>query len=114
LQSSERRLDYPLGRVLARLNQATINDEEALYLTVEEALAYEQPELERALAFLKLVAAIPILLLQSLRAGKSQNLGNLLEAHAAAISKRFEQRHAINTSAQSDARRARSSILLRG
>jgi biopolymer transport protein ExbB len=58
LQLSERRLDNPLGRVLARLDQATMNDEEALYLTVEEALTGEQAKLGRALAFLKLVAAI--------------------------------------------------------
>ncbi|WP_232216326.1 DUF3450 family protein [Methylobacter marinus] len=58
LQSSELRLDNPLGRVLSRLQQSTMNDEEALYLTVEEALTGEQAKLGRALAFLKLVAAI--------------------------------------------------------
>ena len=58
LQSSELRLDNPLGRVLDRLDRATMNDEEALYLTVEEALIGEQAKLKRALAFLKLVAAI--------------------------------------------------------
>lgn len=145
LQSSELRLDNPLGRVLARLDGATMNDEEALYLTVEEALTGEQTHLGRALAFLKLVAAIapmlgllgtvtgmiktfqaialhgsgdpklmsggisealvttveglvtaiPILLLHSLLASKSQSLGSLLEAHAAAtLAQRFERRHA--------------------
>jgi biopolymer transport protein ExbB len=146
LQSSERRLDNPLGRVLARLDRATMNDEEALYLTVEEALTGEQAKLGRALAFLKLVAAIapmlgllgtvtgmiktfqaialhgsadpklmsggisealvttveglvtaiPILLLHSLLTSKSQALGSLLEAHAAAaLAQRFERRHTI-------------------
>jgi len=58
LQSSELRLDNPLGRVLDRLDRSTMNDEEALYLTVEEALTGEQAHLGRALVFLKLVAAI--------------------------------------------------------
>jgi biopolymer transport protein ExbB len=58
LQSPERRLDNPLGRVLVRLDQATTNEDEVLYLTVEEALAGEQAQLERTLPFLKLVAAI--------------------------------------------------------
>ncbi|WP_434110576.1 MotA/TolQ/ExbB proton channel family protein [Methylocaldum sp. GT1TLB] len=58
LQSSRPRLDNPLGRVLARLEQANTNEEEVLYLTVEEALTGEQAHLERALPFLKLVAAI--------------------------------------------------------
>jgi biopolymer transport protein ExbB len=58
LQSPHPRLDNPLGRVLARLDQATTNEEEVLYLTVEEALTGEQARLERALPFLKLVAAI--------------------------------------------------------
>lgn len=58
LQSPQPRLDNPLGRVLARLDQATTNEEEILYLTAEEALTGEQAQLERALPFLKLVAAI--------------------------------------------------------
>jgi biopolymer transport protein ExbB len=58
LQSSRPQLDNPLGRVLARLEQANTNEEEVLYLTVEEALTGEQAHLERALPFLKLVAAI--------------------------------------------------------
>jgi biopolymer transport protein ExbB len=58
LQSQRPRLDNPLGRVLARLDQATTNEEEVLYLTVEEALSSEQARLERVLPFLKLVAAI--------------------------------------------------------
>lgn len=145
LQSPEFRPDNPLGRVLARLDSATMNDEEALYLTVEEALTGEQAHLGRALAFLKLVAAIapmlgllgtvtgmiktfqaialhgsgdpklmsggisealvttveglvtaiPVLLLHSLLSSKSQALGSLLEAHAAAaLARRFERRHA--------------------
>ncbi|WAK03164.1 DUF3450 family protein [Methylobacter sp. YRD-M1] len=146
LQSSELRSDNPLGRVLARLDRTTMNDEEALYLTIEEALTGEQAKLGRALAFLKLVAAIapmlgllgtvtgmiktfqaialhgsgdpklmsggisealvttveglvtaiPILLLHSLLTSKSQALGSLLEAHAAAaLVQRFECRHAV-------------------
>jgi len=146
LQSAELRLDNPLGRVLDRLDRTTMNDEEALYLTVEEALTDEQTKLGRALSFLKLVAAIapmlgllgtvtgmiktfqaialhgsadpklmsggisealvttveglvtaiPILLLHSLLASKSQALGSLLEAHAAAaLAQRFERRHAV-------------------
>jgi biopolymer transport protein ExbB len=146
LHSSELRLDNPLGRVLARLDRTTMNDEEALYLTMEEVLTGEQAKLGRALAFLKLVAAIapmlgllgtvtgmiktfqaialygsgdpklmsggisealvttveglvtaiPILLLHSLLASKSQALGSLLEAHAAAaLAQRFERRHAV-------------------
>ncbi|BBA35825.1 MotA/TolQ/ExbB proton channel family protein [Methylocaldum marinum] len=58
LQSPRPRLDNPLGRVLARLDQADTNEEEVLYLTVEEALSREQARLERVLPFLKLVAAI--------------------------------------------------------
>ncbi|MBE0437557.1 MAG: MotA/TolQ/ExbB proton channel family protein, partial [Methylomicrobium sp.] len=58
LQTTDLRLDNPLGRVLAKLEQETACDEEALYLTVEEALTGERIKLERALAFLKLVAAI--------------------------------------------------------
>ncbi|WP_341326916.1 MotA/TolQ/ExbB proton channel family protein [Methylotuvimicrobium sp. KM2] len=58
LQTTDLRLDNPLGRVLAKLEQETATDEEALYLTVEEALTGERIKLERALAFLKLVAAI--------------------------------------------------------
>lgn len=58
LQSSELRLDNPLGRVLTRLERSKTSDEEAMYLTAEEALAGEQAQLGRALAFLKLVAAI--------------------------------------------------------
>lgn len=58
LQTTDLRLDNPLGRVLAKLDQETSCDEEALYLTVEEALTGERIKLESALAFLKLVAAI--------------------------------------------------------
>jgi biopolymer transport protein ExbB len=50
--------DNPLGRVLARLNQSKSNDQEVLYLTVEEAIMAEQTQLERHLTLLKLVAAI--------------------------------------------------------
>ncbi|QXP82619.1 MotA/TolQ/ExbB proton channel family protein [Methylococcus sp. ANG] len=143
LESFEARPDNPLGRVLARLEQTKTDDEEALYLTVEEALAGERMRLERALGLLKLVAAIapmlgllgtvtgmiktfqaialhgsgdpklmsggisealvttveglvtaiPVLLLHSLLAGKSQALGTMLEAHAAAaLSGRLERR----------------------
>jgi biopolymer transport protein ExbB len=151
LQSPVPQLDNPLGRVLAQLDQTTTNDEEALYLTVEEALTGEQTHLERGLTFLKLVAAIapmlgllgtvtgmiktfqaialygsgdpklmsggisealvttveglvtaiPILLLHSLLIGKSQNLGNLLEAHAStALARRLERRHAVTPAEQ--------------
>lgn len=48
----------PLGRLLNRLQQSPLNDEEALYLIVEESLTAEQNRLEQGLAFLKLVAAI--------------------------------------------------------
>jgi biopolymer transport protein ExbB len=42
-----------------------------------------------------LVTAIPVLLLHSLLTSKSQSLGSLLEAHAAAaLAQRFERRHA--------------------
>lgn len=58
LRSPRSRLDNPLGRVLARLEQTTTNQEEVLYLTVEEALSGEQARLERVLPFLKLAAAI--------------------------------------------------------
>ncbi|WP_235726661.1 MotA/TolQ/ExbB proton channel family protein [Methylocaldum szegediense] len=58
LRSPRPRLDNPLGRVLARLEQTTTNQEEVLYLTVEEALSGEQARLERLLPFLKLAAAI--------------------------------------------------------
>jgi biopolymer transport protein ExbB len=143
LQSPESRLDNPLGRVLDRIERSQTHDEEALYLTVEEALTGEQGQLERGLAFLKLVAAIapmlgllgtvtgmiktfqaitlhgsgdpklmsagisealvttveglvtaiPLLLLHSLLVGKSQNLGSLMEAHAAAaLATRLERR----------------------
>jgi biopolymer transport protein ExbB len=151
LQSPELRPDNPLGRILMRFEQQTASDEEALYLTVEEALNDERGKLERALPFLKLVAAIapmlgllgtvtgmietfqaialhgsgdpklmsggisqalvttvqglvtaiPILLLHSLLVGKCQNLGNLLETHAAAaLATRLDKRHAGSGSAQ--------------
>ncbi|QXP89876.1 MotA/TolQ/ExbB proton channel family protein [Methylococcus capsulatus] len=58
LGSLEARSDNPLGRVLLRLEQAQTEDEDALYLTVDEALAGERTRLERALGLLKLVAAI--------------------------------------------------------
>lgn len=57
MQTSELRLDNPLGRVLSKLEQELSDDDEALYLTVEEALTGEQIKLEHALTFLKLVAA---------------------------------------------------------
>lgn len=58
LRAPELRPDNPLGRILSRLEAARSDDEEVLYLTVQEALAGEQVKLGRALAFLKLVAAI--------------------------------------------------------
>jgi len=58
LQAGEFRLDNPLGRLYARLQQLTVRDEELLYLTVEDVLANEQARLAHALSFLKLVAAI--------------------------------------------------------
>ena len=144
LQDSEFRHDNPLGRLLKRLEQSTLNDEEALYLIVEESLTTEQTRLEQGLSFLKLVAAIapmlgllgtvtgmietfqsialhgsgdpklmsggisealvttvaglvtaiPILLLHSLLAGKSQSLAALLEAHiSVALAHRLELRN---------------------
>ena len=58
LKTSDFLLNNPLGRLLARLDGSTLNDEEALYLIVEESLTTEQTRLEQGLAFLKLVAAI--------------------------------------------------------
>ncbi|GAB4257772.1 MAG: MotA/TolQ/ExbB proton channel family protein [Methylomicrobium sp.] len=58
LQSSALHIDNPLGRVLLKLEQKVATDPDALYLTVEEALTGEQIQLERALTFLKLVAAV--------------------------------------------------------
>ncbi|MGY6277532.1 DUF3450 family protein [Methylomonas sp. MgM2] len=135
--------DNPLGRLLEKLHQSTLNDEEALYLIVDESLTIEQTQLEQGLAFLKLVAAIapmlgllgtvtgmietfqaialhgsgdpklmsggisealvttveglvtaiPILLLHSLLAGKSQALAAILEAHiSVALAHRLERR----------------------
>ncbi|MGR8931022.1 MAG: DUF3450 family protein [Gammaproteobacteria bacterium] len=57
-KDAEFRLDNPLGRLLHRLDQTTLNDEEALYLIVEESLTTEQTRLEQGLSFLKLIAAI--------------------------------------------------------
>lgn len=58
LQSSDWQPDNPLGRILSRLEQSAMNDEEALYLVVDDALASEQAQLDYALTFLKLIAAI--------------------------------------------------------
>lgn len=58
LQTQQLKPDNPLGRILSRLEESKLNDEEALYLMVEEALTTEQTRLEKSLAFLKLVAAI--------------------------------------------------------
>jgi biopolymer transport protein ExbB len=58
LQAPEPRLDNPLGRILAKLEQSPLNDEEALYLLTEDALSTEQASLDYALTFLKLIAAI--------------------------------------------------------
>lgn len=143
LQDTVFQPNNPLGRLLSRLEQSTLNDEEALYLIVEESLTTEQTRLEQGLAFLKLVAAIapmlgllgtvtgmietfqsialhgsgdpklmsggisealvttvaglvtaiPILLLHSLLAGKSQSLAALLEANiSVALAHRLEHR----------------------
>lgn len=58
MQSSEYRSDNPLGRVLSRIDQVQMQDEELLYLAVDDALSVEQSRLNQALPFLKLVAAI--------------------------------------------------------
>lgn len=144
LQSSEYRPNNPLGRVLARIDQVQLQDEELLYLAVDDALSTEQSRLNQALPFLKLIAAIapmlgllgtvtgmietfqaialqgsgdpklmsggisealvttveglvtaiPILLIHSLLASKSQALGTLLEARATAeLTQRIERWH---------------------
>ncbi|MDD2761658.1 MAG: DUF3450 family protein [Methylomonas sp.] len=58
LQSDVRHLDNPLGRILSRLEQSAMTDEEALYLVIDDALASEQAQLDHALTFLKLIAAV--------------------------------------------------------
>lgn len=58
LQSSNWRPDNPLGRILSKLERSALNDEEALFLVVDDALTSEQAELDYALTFLKLIAAI--------------------------------------------------------
>jgi biopolymer transport protein ExbB len=58
LQAPAPRLDNPLGRILAKLEQSPLTDEEALYLLTEDALSNEQASLDYALTFLKLIAAI--------------------------------------------------------
>ena len=58
LRTSNFLSNNPLGRLLAGLDESPLNDEEALYLIVEESLTTEQTRLEQGLAFLKLVAAI--------------------------------------------------------
>lgn len=50
--------DNPLGRILTKLEQSPMNDDEALYLVIEDALAAEQAKLDYGLTFLKLIAAI--------------------------------------------------------
>lgn len=50
--------DNPLGRVLTKVEQSPMNDDEALYLVIEDALAAEQADLDYGLTFLKLIAAI--------------------------------------------------------
>ena len=50
--------DNPLGRILSKLEQSPMNDDEALYLVIEDALAAEQADLDYGLTFLKLIAAI--------------------------------------------------------
>lgn len=151
LQSSEYRVDNPLGRMLARIDQVQVQDEELLYLAVDDALSVEQARLNQALPFLKLVAAIapmlgllgtvtgmietfqaialqgsgdpklmsggisealvttveglvtaiPILLIHSLLASKSQALGTLLEARATAeLTQRIERWHGAGKHSQ--------------
>ncbi|MBS3952546.1 MAG: DUF3450 family protein [Methylomicrobium sp.] len=50
--------DNPLGRILSKLEHSPMNDDEALYLVIEDALAAEQAKLDYGLTFLKLIAAI--------------------------------------------------------
>lgn len=58
LLTEEWQPNNPLGRIVAKLEQSPLQDDEALYLVIEQALAAEQAKLDYGLTFLKLIAAI--------------------------------------------------------